>query len=946
MSTDIGSFHAMQMGVTVVFSAGNEGPDASLVQNVSPWGMCVGASTIDRGFPAKITLGNNVSFVWNKSNSATNKIVLCFSTVGQVSSTAAAYAVLQANGSALIFAEPFTKQNLQDDFLPTVHVDLYQATQMLYYIRSTRNSTVHIFPSKTEIGHVLAPKVAYFSSRGPSSATPNILKPDIIAPGENILAAWSPKSSPTLLPFDDRSQSCALTGATDMTDHTTGGTLDAEALTVMKSMTPPLNGTNYTSWARGVYLSLAGKGKEHHLSGLPDPNLIEIKESDTNAKTTTGTGTTVPDPQKQHKNDPKWKREDIQVMTWLLSTMTPEISQEFLFSESAQAIWENARQRFGQAQNFAHLYNIKQEINQMKKGTKSISELIGSLKTKWDIINMLNPITTDLRTLQERAEREKIFQFLAALDPSYDSIRSQILLSPDLTSFNQIAAMIEQEESRRIAMNPLLPSGENQAYTTRRPPKSTTTTTTPFCDHCNREGHGREDCWVLHPHLKPVRGRGRGGGVQRGGRGGFANSRGRGGREKSDFRAHNAEAEKEVNSSLSDPGVSGMDSSKIRSLIKELNSMLPDPDPTQTGEVFSVSCVSQFMHAPRTSHLDIVNRILRYLKGTPGQGIWFKKNGTNNIVGYSDADWAGSFDRKSTTGYCTFVGGNLVTWRSKKQNVIARSSAEAEYRAMASTACELIWIKHLLSDMKLPHNEPMKMYCDNQVARHIASNPVFHERTKHIEVDCHFIREKVQNAYTSDTSSETILAGGTVKPVDPFDIGAGHINPLKAMDPGLVYDIEVSDHVLFLCSIGYSKEQINRMVAPSSGLNISCTGNHSDTDLNYPAITISDLRWTTTVKRTLTNVGHGHAFYYPIITSPQGVHTWVWSNRLVFKYYKEKLSYYVTVAPANQSTSRYDFGEIVWSDGYHHVRIPLIVRVIKEKNGDIDCRGDESRSSG
>ncbi|XP_078161792.1 wall-associated receptor kinase 2-like [Carex rostrata] len=110
----------------------------------------------------------------------------------------------------------------------------------------------------------------------------------------------------------------------------------------------------------------------------------------------------------------------------------------------------------------------------------------------------------------------------------------------------------------------------------------------------------------------------------------------------------------------------------------------------------------------------------------------------------NNPDWAGSCDRKSTTGFCTFVGGNLVTWKSKKQNVVARSSAEAEYRAMASTASELIWIKQLLTDMKMEHKGAMKMYCDNQAARHIASNPVFHERTKHIEVDCHFVREKVQ----------------------------------------------------------------------------------------------------------------------------------------------------------------------------------------------------------
>ncbi|KAJ4779914.1 01P13-1 [Rhynchospora pubera] len=394
-----------------------------------------------------------------------------------------------------------------------------------------------------------------------------------------------------------------------MTDHTTGGTLDGEALTVMKSMTPPLNGANYTSWARGVFLSLAGKGKEHHLSGLPNPSLIEIKEQKTDPKTTTNTVATVSDPQNQHKNDPKWKREDIQVMTWLLSTMNPEVSQEFLFCESAQEIWENAQQRFGQAQNFAHLYNIKQEINQVKKGTKTISELIGQLKTKWDIINMLNPITTDLKTLQERAQREKIFQFLAALDPSYDSIRSQILLSPDLSSFNQVAAMVQQEESRRVAMNSLPSPVENHAYTTSRRhpnsnpnpnpnPKATreqeATATAAYCDHCNKAGHDREGCWVLHPHLKPARGRGRGGGggARRGGKN-FTLPRGGGG---GNYRAHAAdtEAKEDVNSWPADAGLhhadqphTGMNPTRIRNLIQELNSMLTGPDSAQKGESFS-----------------------------------------------------------------------------------------------------------------------------------------------------------------------------------------------------------------------------------------------------------------------------------------------------------------------------------------------------------------------
>jgi hypothetical protein len=92
---------------------------------------------------------------------------------------------------------------------------------------------------------------------------------------------------------------------------------------------------------------------------------------------------------------------------------------------------------------------------------------------------------------------------------------------------------------------------------------------------------------------------------------------------------------------------------------------------TKPDIAFVVSVVSQFMHALRTSHLSTIDRLLRNLKGTPGQGIWMKKNITNNVVGFSDTDWAGICDRKSTTGFCTFVGKNLVTWKSKKHNIVA-----------------------------------------------------------------------------------------------------------------------------------------------------------------------------------------------------------------------------------------------------------------------------------
>jgi hypothetical protein len=152
------------------------------------------------------------------------------------------------------------------------------------------------------------------------------------------------------------------------------------------------------------------------------------------------------------------------------------------------------------------------------------------------------------------------------------------------------------------------------------------------------------------------------------------------------------------------------------------------------------------MHLPGLEHFEAVYRILRYLKGKPGKGLLFKKCGHLQIEAYTDADWVGSItDRRSTSGYCSFVEGNLVTSRSKKQNVFARSSAEAEFRAVAHGICEVMWIKRMLEELKASYSLPMKLYYDNKAAISIAHNPVLHDKTKHVEVDKHFIKKKLEN---------------------------------------------------------------------------------------------------------------------------------------------------------------------------------------------------------
>ncbi|GJZ17253.1 putative RNA-directed DNA polymerase [Tanacetum coccineum] len=152
----------------------------------------------------------------------------------------------------------------------------------------------------------------------------------------------------------------------------------------------------------------------------------------------------------------------------------------------------------------------------------------------------------------------------------------------------------------------------------------------------------------------------------------------------------------------------------------------------------------KLLHAPLSSHLEAAFRVLRYLKNSPGSGIQINKVGNLKLRAYADSDWARCpATRKSVSGYCVFLGSSLITWKSKKQSTLSRSSAEAEYRSMASATCEVIWLSNLLGDMGVKNLLPVVLYCDNSSALQIAANPVFHEKSKHFEIDVHLVREKV-----------------------------------------------------------------------------------------------------------------------------------------------------------------------------------------------------------
>ncbi|KAD6454826.1 hypothetical protein E3N88_09532 [Mikania micrantha] len=165
---------------------------------------------------------------------------------------------------------------------------------------------------------------------------------------------------------------------------------------------------------------------------------------------------------------------------------------------------------------------------------------------------------------------------------------------------------------------------------------------------------------------------------------------------------------------------------------------------TRPDITYAVNKVCQFMHSPTENHWSAVKRILRYLLGSSGDGLRISRHSANDLHAYTDADWAGSpDDRRSTGGYAIYLGTNLVSWSARKQKTVSRSSTESEYKAMADTVAELTWLETLLKELQVSIRNAPTLWCDNLGATYLSANPVFHARTKHVEIDFHFVREKV-----------------------------------------------------------------------------------------------------------------------------------------------------------------------------------------------------------
>ena len=183
---------------------------------------------------------------------------------------------------------------------------------------------------------------------------------------------------------------------------------------------------------------------------------------------------------------------------------------------------------------------------------------------------------------------------------------------------------------------------------------------------------------------------------------------------------------------------------------------------------YATQHLSQFLSCPRKPHLQAAMYVVRYLKHTINMGLFYSSSCDLSLTAYSDADWSSClFSSRSLSAYCIFLGNHLVSWKTKKQRTVSKSSAEAEYRSMSSTASEIVWVEGLLQDLYVPVKLPIFMYCDNQAAQHIAQNPVFHERTKHLKRDCHYVREQVEAGFlqTVHVNSSSQLFDLLTKPL-------------------------------------------------------------------------------------------------------------------------------------------------------------------------------------
>ncbi|KAF8379783.1 hypothetical protein HHK36_029232 [Tetracentron sinense] len=266
----------------------------------------------------------------------------------------------------------------------------------------------------------------------------------------------------------------------------------------MKITTEPLNGSNYLYWSNAAKLFISSRSKLWHINGKNKaPNESSTEYDD-------------------------WLSNNHLVMTWLLNSMKKNIARTFRFHTTAEGIWNMAKELYGEQNNIARTYQIKQELMSLKKGNKPFNEFVGELSSLFDELEFYVPLTVDAKELQKQKEQDKIFTLLAALPSDYEMFRSQILMASELPTFSSVCATIAREETRRKVMSCDLQENFEQSEKSALKTDSSSENIEksfvannntaskgrgkgrkgrPYCTYCKKDGHVIDKCWKIHGKL-------------------------------------------------------------------------------------------------------------------------------------------------------------------------------------------------------------------------------------------------------------------------------------------------------------------------------------------------------------------------------------------------------------------------------------------------------------